>query len=131
MARRQRDQLHATGDKKRFGADQESLGLLFQERRKRHVDFAIRTGVDDFGLPPDGRSCCLQFRDKWPRDKRIVRIDEQCKARGSRQQLVQKREPLCSKLNTNVADPGGVAARAVKAGNETKFSRGQRRSRRR
>ena len=33
-----------------------------------------------------------------PGDKRIVRIDEQCKARGSRQQLVQKREPLCSKL---------------------------------
>src|SRR3954469_15651009 len=52
MARRQRDQLHATGDKQRLGTDQKGISLLFQQCRKGHIDFAIRAGVDDFDLPP-------------------------------------------------------------------------------
>ena len=64
MTRRQRDELHATGDEQHIGTDQECIGPLFHERRKGRIDVAIRTGGDDFDLPPDGRSRRLHFCDK-------------------------------------------------------------------
>ena len=120
---RQRDELHAPGDEQRVGTDQECIGPLFHKRRKGRIDVAICAGGDDFDLPPDRRSRRLQFRDKGLGNKRIVGIDERGKARGSRQQLTQQREPLGPKLGANVTDSGGVSARPVEAGNEANFHR--------
>lgn len=58
---------------------------------------------------------------KGRRDKRIVGIDERSKACGSRQQLVQEPEPFRTKLDANVDDPGGVAARMVEASDQASF----------
>jgi hypothetical protein len=123
VARRQRRHLHATGDPQRIWTDQKGIRPHFHEGRKGRIDLAIRAGGHHVDLPPDGQTRRLDFSDKGLGDRRIAGIDERGKARGSRQQLVQEPEPLCSKLNADVADAREVAARPVEAGDKSKLDR--------
>ena len=83
------------------------------ESRKCRVDIAAAAGAEDFDLLPNCRRRRLHVFDE--RISAFVGIEENCKTPGSRQQLVQKPEPLAPKLEIHGADTGNVAAWPVEA----------------
>ena len=57
MARRQRQELIATGIEERVGAHEERVGVMLREARERSVDLGFGIGLIDLELqPPRARS---------------------------------------------------------------------------
>src|SRR5262245_57975168 len=115
--------LHSASDEQRFRTNQEAVYMPFCKGRECRVNITVRSGSDDFDLPPDGGSGGLHFGDKRIANKRIVRIDEDCKGRRSRKQLMQQAETFSRESDAKVAYSGGIGTRSVEAINKARFYR--------
>src|SRR5215510_13248589 len=117
------DYLHSASDEQRLGTNQEGVYIPFCNVRECRVNVTVRSGGDDFDLPPDGGSGILRFGDKRIANERIVGIHEGRKARCSRKQLVQQADPFGGESDTKVAYSGGIGTRSVEAGGKARFYR--------
>src|SRR5262249_12989169 len=120
MACRQGGELDATGLEKHAGTDRKSADLFLGETGKGGLDVVAPADGEDFKRPPDRGSRRSQVYDLGVGIE-VVHINERCKPRGSRQQLMQEPKSLGRKFQTHPREAREVPARSIETCRKTKF----------
>jgi hypothetical protein len=97
MVRGKRRHLNAATIEQRAETYHQRLGALFGQAREGGIDLRNGPGSESFDLPADGPRRCLRFLDHGLGILRR-RIDQDGKARRSRNKLIQEAETLGCKL---------------------------------
>ena len=120
VERGQLGQLHPPSVEKRASPDEDGIELLSGDVREGEVDLACGVGIEEANLQPDCGRSRLHVTQGGRGIGDIGRIGEDGNASCARRKLAQQLQPLGRQLGIEQINPGQIAARTGKTGNEAK-----------
>src|SRR5215471_6928669 len=114
ILRRKSDQLSALIDEESTSGDNDGISTLLEKRRKSCVNLGWRGGMYDNKAAAE-RMRGVRDWSELRSEFRVLRIRQKGDDGRCRNHLMQHRQPLCGRRDSEPTDAGDIAARPIEA----------------